>query len=134
VYYPTKNYSNKFLHLVNLGVKNMDTIDWYALARLASTATKGDRNRQRQYEDFGTTAGQCTLRVGSSVGVLEPRRKPGTTDPSIVQAMLVLCAYTQNAKYNWMPDGVRPFNCDDKNDERNQFGHRFHPDCFIPAS
>jgi hypothetical protein len=99
VYLPNKNYSNKFLHLQNVGVKHNSRIDWDALAGLAMTATTEDSNRQRQYMDFETTASQCTSRVGSTVGVSKPRIKPRTKHPSIVQAMLALCSYTNTAKY-----------------------------------
>jgi hypothetical protein len=86
------------------------------------------------HKDFGTTAGQCTTRVGSSVGVSKPRYKPGSKDSCVVEAMLVLCRYTKNASFKWMPKGMRPYNCDDLDDPRNKFAQRIHQDCFIPAS
>jgi hypothetical protein len=131
-YHPNRNYSNTFLHLNNLDVRS--TIDWNALARLASKASKGGKKRQQKYKDFGTTAGQCTTRVGSIIGVAKPSFKPGTKETCIEDAMLALCCYTQHAKYKWMPKGLRPFNCDDKDDKRNKFAQRFRTDCFIPAS
>jgi hypothetical protein len=134
IYQPDKDYSNEFLHVVNSGVEGMGAIDWDALAKLADKKEKGDKNRQRKFKDFGTTAGQCTTRVGSSVGVAKPSYKPGTKDRCVVAAMLELCRYTKNAKFKWMPEGLRPFNCDDPDDERNKFAHRFHKDCFIPAA
>ncbi len=52
----------------------------------------------------------------------------------MVEAMLVLCRYTKNASFKWMPKGMRPYNCDDLDDPRNKFAQRIHQDCFIPAS
>ena len=134
VYKGDKDYSNDFIHILNTGVDGMDTIDWDALANLANQKETGDKKRQRKYKDFGTTAGQCTTRVGSSVGVSKPRYKPGSKDSCVVEAMLVLCRYTKNASFKWMPKGMRPYNCDDLDDPRNKFAQRIHQDCFIPAS
>jgi hypothetical protein len=133
-YSPDRNYSNDFLNIVNLGVPEMERIDWDALARLAFKESKSDKKRQHKYKDFGTTGGQCTTRVGSESGVAEPARKPGTQDVCIVEAMLALSEYTKNAEYQWLPKGMRPFNCDDPDDPRNKFAQRFHKDCCIPAS
>ncbi len=112
VYRPDQNYSNDFLHLVNHGMQDVTSIGWVALASLAQKEAKGDKKRQRKFKDFGTTAGQCTTRVGSSVGVAKPSFKPGTKDTCIVDAMLALCRYIKRARLRWLQVGTRPFNCD----------------------
>jgi hypothetical protein len=134
LYEADKDYSNNFLHVINSGVDGLDGINWDALAKLANKKETGDKKRQRKYQDYGTTAGRCTSRKKSLVGVSVPPIKPGTKEPCVVEAMLVLCRYTRNAPFKWMPEGMRPFNCDDKDDPRNKFAQRFHKDCFIPAS
>ena len=67
------------------------------------------------------------------MGVATPSKKPCTNDNRIVEAMLVLSQYTKGADFIWLPKGMRPFNCDDRNDPQNEFGAGFHPDCIIPA-
>jgi hypothetical protein len=47
---------------------------------------------------------------------------------------VALSGYTKNAKYKWLPKGMRPFNCDSPDDPRNIFAQRFHKECCIPAS
>jgi hypothetical protein len=138
VYESDKNYSNEFLHVVNLGVEEIKEINWDALARIAYLAsneeTEGNTKRQHMYRDFGTTGSICTTRVGSREGVSKPRKKPGTDEKCIVEGMLALSSFTRKAEYKWLSDGMRPFNCDDKDDARNKFCKRFHKDCVIPAS
>jgi hypothetical protein len=135
IYCPDQNYSNEFLHfLVNLGLQDMTAIGWDALARLASKQAKGDKKRQRKFKDFGTSAGQCTTCVESSVGVAKPSFKPGTKDAFIVNAMLALCRYTKKAKLRWIPKGLHPFNCNDPEDSPKKFAQQFHTDCFIPVA
>jgi hypothetical protein len=67
-------------------------------------------------------------------GVATPSKKPGTNDVCIVEAMLVLSRHTKETDFIWLPKGMRPFNCDDRNDPLNEFGARFHPNCIIPAA
>jgi hypothetical protein len=133
IYQPDQNYSNDFLQVTKLGVPGTSSIHWDGLALLVHKEEKNDEKRQHKYRDFGTTGVQCTTRVGSVVGVATPSKKPGTNDNRIVEAMLVLSQYTKGADFIWLPKGMRPFNCDDGNDPRNEFGARFHPDCIIPA-
>jgi hypothetical protein len=121
IYRPDRHYSNKFLHLVNLGLQDMTSIGWDALTRLTNKEAKGDKKRQRKFKDFGMTAGQCTTHVGSSLGVAEPSFKPGTKDACIVNAMLALCRYTKKAKLCWIPKGLHLVNCEDPEDYRNKF-------------
>jgi hypothetical protein len=47
--------------------------------------------------------------------------------------MLALSQFTKESTFLWIPNGLRPFHCDDLDDPRNQFAKRFHPDCIIPA-
>jgi hypothetical protein len=133
VYEPDQNYSNKFLHVTNIGLPSIAMLDWDYLARKANTQKKGDKKRQHKFRDFGTTSGQCTTRVDSEIGIGKPRKKPGTNDRGVVEAMLALSEYTRAAEFKWLPRGTRPFNCDDPNDPRNEFATRFHKDCIIPA-
>jgi hypothetical protein len=132
-YLPTKDYSNNFLHVRNLGVPQIDKIDWEKLARETYKEEREDKKRQHRFKDYGTTGGRCTTRVGSKIGVASPAKKPGSTNGCIVDAMLALCDFTKQAQFKWLPKGIRPFNCDDEHDPRNVFGRRFHKDCFIPA-
>jgi hypothetical protein len=88
IYQPDGNYSNVFLHMTNLGVPGISSIDWDDLMQLAHKEVTGDKKRQHKYKDFGTMGGQCTTRVGSEVGVAKPSKKPGTKDICIVEAML----------------------------------------------
>jgi hypothetical protein len=120
--------------VVNSGSLLLDSVDWDKLALTAYKETVGDKKRQHKYKDIGTTCGQCTTRTGSSIGVSKPGKKPGSTDPSIVEAMVALSEFTRQAKFKWLPAGVRPFNCDDKDDPRNKFARRIHEDCCIPAA
>jgi hypothetical protein len=133
IYQLDQNCSNDFLQVTNLGVPGMRSIDWDGLAQLAHKEEKSNEKRQHKYRDFGTTGGQCTTRVGLVGGVATPSKKPGTNDNRIVEAMLVLSQYTKGADFIWLPKGMRSFNCNDRNDPRNEFGARFHPDCIIPA-
>jgi hypothetical protein len=132
-YLPTKSYSNCFLHVRNLGVPQIEQINWDKLTREAYNEKKDDKKRQHRYTYFGTTGGQCTICVGSKSGVTSPAKKPGSKGVCIVDAMLALCDFTREAKFKWLPKGIRLFNCDDKDDPRNVFGHSFHNNCFIPA-
>jgi hypothetical protein len=91
IYKANKDYSNNFLHVLNLGVNGLADIDWDTLAKLAEKKEKGEKKRQRKFKDFGTTAGQCTTCVGSSVGVAKPSYKPGTKESCVIEAMLALC-------------------------------------------
>jgi hypothetical protein len=134
IYQPDRNYSNEFLHVTNLGVPGMSSLAWDNLAQLAHKEATGDKKRQHKYRNFGTTGGQCTTRVSSVAGVATPSKKPGTNDVCIVEAMLVLSRHTKETNFIWLPKGMRPFNCDDRNDPWNEFGARFHPDCIIPAA
>ena len=133
IYQPDQDYSNKFLHVVNSGLAQIQAVDWEQLAEIAYQENAADEKRQHKFKDIGTTGGQCTTRVHSSVGVAKPGKKPGSSAPSIVEAMVALSDYTKNAKFEWMPDGLRPFNYDDRNDPRNKFARRIHNDCCIPA-
>jgi hypothetical protein len=134
IYQRDQNYSNNFLQVTNLGVPDgMRSIGWNGLAQLAHKEEKSDDKRQHKYRDLGTTGGQCTTRLGSVVGVATPSKKPVTNDNRIVEAMLVLSQYTKGADFIWLPKGMRLFNCDDRNDPRNEFGAGFHPECIIPA-
>jgi hypothetical protein len=134
IYQPDQDYSNSFLHIVNTGVEGIASVNWDALAQVTYKKGTGDKKRQRKFKDFGTTSGKCTTRLGSSEGVAKPSYKPGTQDPLVVESMLALCSYVEGAVYKWMPDGLRPFNCDSSNHPRNKFAKRFHKDCFIPAA
>ena len=133
VYKPDRNYSNEFLHVTNVGLPSIAMLDWDSLARKANTSKKGDKKRQHKYRDFGTTSGQCTTRVGSEIGIGKPQKKPGTNDPSIIEAMLALLVYTGASEFKWLSKGTQPFNCDEPNDPRNEFATWFHKDCIIPA-
>jgi hypothetical protein len=134
IYHPDQDYSNKFLHVVNSGLPQIQSVDWERLAEIAYLENAAaDKKRQHKFKDIGTTGGQCTTRVNSSAGVAKPGKKPGSSDPSIVEAMVALSDYTRAAKFEWIPDGLRPFNCDDRNDPRNKFARRIHNDCCIPA-
>jgi hypothetical protein len=42
IYQPDRDYSNRFLHVTNLGVPGIFKIDWDALAKLAHKEVKGD--------------------------------------------------------------------------------------------
>jgi hypothetical protein len=134
VYQPNRNYSNKFLHVTNLGVPQIQSVDWTALAKVAYESAKNDTKRQHRFKDYGTTGGQCTTRVGSSVGVSKPAKKSGTTDVCIVDAMVALSEYTKSTVFKWLPKGMHAFNSNVPDDPRNQFAKRFHKDCCIPAS
>jgi hypothetical protein len=134
VYDADKNYSNEFLNVINLGVPEVEMIDWDALARIAYLESNGDKKRQHMYRDFGTTGNVCTTRIGSRTGVAKPRKKPGTDEKCVVDAMLALTSFTKTAVFKWLPEVMRPFNCDEPDDPRNKFCKRFHKDCCIPAS
>jgi hypothetical protein len=134
IYQLDQSYSNEFLHVTNSGVRGLSRLRWDDLAQLAYKELKGDEKRQHSFRDFGTAGGQCTTRVGSEVGVATPSKKPGTNITCVVEAMLVLSRYTEEADFIWLPKGMRPFNCDANKDPRNEFGARFHQDCIIPAS
>jgi hypothetical protein len=130
---PDRDYSNHFLHVTNSGVPGILKIDWDGLAKLAHNGAKGEKKRQHKYKDFGTTGGQCTTRVGSAVGVSKANKKPGTNDACIVEAMLALSQFTKESAFLWIPDGLRPFNCDIPDDPQKKIAKRFHPDCIIQA-
>jgi hypothetical protein len=99
IYHPHKDYSNDFLSVVNSGVDGMAATDGDALAQLTDKKEKGNKNRQCQFKDFGTTAGQCTTSIGSSIGGAKPNYKSGTKESCIIKAMLALCWYTKNAQF-----------------------------------
>jgi hypothetical protein len=120
------------MHVVNLGLPQIQWVDWDRLAEITYQEKEADSKRQHKFKDMGTTGGQCTTRVGSCVGVAKPGKKPGSTDPSIVQAMVALSDFTRSAEFKW-PVGLCPFSCDDRNDPRNKFARRINRDCFIPA-
>jgi hypothetical protein len=123
--HPNKDYLNKFMHVVNTGLQLLDSVDWDKLAKIAYQETVSNKKRQHKFKDIGTTGGQCTTCTGSSVGVAKPGKKPGLTDPSIVEAMVAQSEFTRQAKFKWMPTGVRPFNCDDQNNPGTNLREEF---------
>jgi hypothetical protein len=110
------------MHVVNSDLELLQSIDWDKLEELAYQETVGDKKRQHNFKDVGTTGGQCPTCTGSSVGVAKPGKKPGSTDPCIVQAMMVLSHLIRQAK-------PHPFNCDDQNNPRNKFARRIDKGC-----
>jgi hypothetical protein len=94
IYHLHQDYSNSFLHVVTSGVDGMVAIVWDSLAQLKDKKERGNKDRQHKFKDLGTTTGQCTTHIGSSVGVAKPSYKPGTKE-----SMLALCWYTKNAQF-----------------------------------